>query len=103
MTGRQLAARLGVTPATVVPLSDRLEERGLLRREVDPADRRLTWLQLTTAGQEFFRRIWQPGTTKIMHAASLLTPDDRQTLVRLLNKLADHLEHPGHVREDRTT
>ena len=40
-TGRELAQRLRVTPGTLVPLIDRLEELGYLRRVPDRTDRRL--------------------------------------------------------------
>ena len=93
MSGRELAARLGVTPGTVIPPTDRLEERGYLRRVPDEADRRLTWLELTPAGEEFFRGLWLPIGQTVMQAISQFTPKDRQTLARLLNQIADQLEH----------
>ena len=96
MTGRDLAARLGVTPGTVIPLIDRLEERGYLRRVPDQADRRLTWLELTPAGQEFFRGLWLPAGQIVMQAIAQFTPEDRQTLERLLGQIADHLERTAH-------
>ena len=95
MSGRDLAARLGVTPATVVPLSDRLEERGYLRRVPDSDDRRLTWLELTPAGEEFFQRLWLPSRAKLMEALAAFTPQELGTFERLLNRVADQLENPG--------
>jgi DNA-binding MarR family transcriptional regulator len=92
LTGRGLAARLGVTPGTIVPLCDRLEEQGYLRRVPDPSDRRLTWLELTPAGEELFRRLWLAGGEKVMRAVARFTPADRRTLGRLLNQIADYLE-----------
>jgi len=92
MSGRELAARLGVTPATVIPPTDRLEERGYLRRVPDRADRRLTWLELTPAGEEFFQGLWLPVGQAVKQAITQFTPEDRQTLARLLNQIADHLE-----------
>jgi DNA-binding MarR family transcriptional regulator len=96
MSGRDLAARLGVTPGTVIPLIDRLEQRGYLRRVPDQADRRLTWLVLTPAGQEFFASLWQPAGQAVMQAIAQFTPQDRQTLERLLSQIADHLERTVH-------
>ena len=96
MSGRELAAQLGVTPGTVIPLIDRLEERGYLRRVPDRADRRLTWLELTPAGQEFFRGLWLPAGQIVMQAIAQFTPEDRQTLERLLGQIADHLERTAH-------
>src|SRR5215472_925472 len=92
MSGRDLAGHLGVTPGTVIPLIDRLEERGYLRRVPDRADRRLTWLELTPAGEEFFSGLWLPAGTTVMQAIARLTPEDRQTFQRLLGQIADHLE-----------
>ena len=93
MSGRELAARLGVTPATVIPPTDRLEERGYLRRVPDRADRRLAWLELTPAGEEFFQGLWLPVGQAVRQAITQFTPEDRQTLTRLLNQIAGHLEH----------
>jgi DNA-binding MarR family transcriptional regulator len=48
--GRQLAAELGLTPAAVVGIGDKLERRGYLRRIPDARDRRITWFELTREG-----------------------------------------------------
>jgi DNA-binding MarR family transcriptional regulator len=92
LTGRELAHRLSVTPGTVVPLCDRLEEQGYLRRVPDTSDRRVTWLELTTAGDALFRRMWQAAGEKVMRAIGQFTPADRRTFRRLLNQIADSLE-----------
>lgn len=92
LSGRELASRLGVTPGTVVPLCDRLEELGYLKRTPDRDDRRLTWLELAPGGEELFRRLWVAGGEKLMKAIGVLTPEDRRTLERLLTRLADYLE-----------
>jgi MarR family transcriptional regulator, temperature-dependent positive regulator of motility len=47
----QLAELITIDPRNAVPLIDTLAERGLLAREVDPADRRRRVLTLTPAGQ----------------------------------------------------
>ncbi|MBV9279979.1 MAG: MarR family transcriptional regulator [Chloroflexi bacterium] len=92
MIGRELAASLGVTPGAVVPLVDRLEERGYLRRVPDEVDRRVTWLELTAGGEQFFYGLWARAGQKVAGAIAQLSPDDRATLERLLNHIADHLE-----------
>ncbi|MFN8637730.1 MAG: MarR family transcriptional regulator [Chloroflexota bacterium] len=50
MSGRELAAVLGVGPSAVSPLVDRLVDHGYVRREEDRVDRRITRLILTPAG-----------------------------------------------------
>ncbi len=48
---RDIARRLGVSQATVTALIDRLEARGLVRRERRQADRRMVWVILTEPGR----------------------------------------------------
>lgn len=48
---REAACRLWVTPATLTPVVDALERSGDLRRERDPADRRVVRLRLTDGGR----------------------------------------------------
>ena len=47
---RDLAARVGISPATLTPVLDRLEETGDVRRERDPTDRRIVHVHRTTTG-----------------------------------------------------
>jgi len=48
---RQLSERTGTRASTLTGLLDRLENRGYLARELDPADRRSFRLPLTETGQ----------------------------------------------------
>ena len=50
LSQQALAARLGLDPTLVVGLVDGLEERGLVTRTKDPADRRRNLLGLTDEG-----------------------------------------------------
>ena len=54
---RQLSERTGTRPSTLTGLLDRLENRGYLTRELDPADRRSFRLPLTEAGQAVAARV----------------------------------------------
>ena len=92
LSGRELAAKLGVNPATVVPLVDRLVELGYVARASDQEDRRLTWHELTPRGEELFHRLWRSGIGRIADAVRELGPADREAFKRLLGKIADHLE-----------
>jgi DNA-binding MarR family transcriptional regulator len=95
LTGRDLAGKLGVTPGTLVPLMDRLEEMDYLRRVPDHTDRRLTWLELTPRGMRLFNKMWMVGAVRVARAVSRLSPADRATLRRLLNQIADEIEGPA--------
>lgn len=53
---RQLSERTGTRASTLTGLLDRLENRGYLVRELDPADRRSFRLPLTDLGREVAAR-----------------------------------------------
>ena len=91
-SSRELSGRLRVTPGTLVPLVDRIEQLGYLRRVPDVADRRLTWLELTPKADRLFQRLWSLGAAKLGVAMGRLLPRDRSELRRLLNQVAEHLE-----------
>ncbi len=48
---RELAARLGVSPATLTPVVDALDAAGDLTRHRDPGDRRVVRLSITGSGR----------------------------------------------------
>ena len=91
-SGRELANRLRVTPGSLVPLIDRLEEQGYARRVPDLVDRRTTWLELTPKADRLFERMRGMGAGRMARAIGKLIPRDRAELVRLLNQVAEHLE-----------
>jgi|SRR5690242_1319017 len=91
-TGRELAGRLHVTPGTLVPLVDRLEEQGYVKRVPDKDDRRLTWLELTPKAERLFQRLWGMGAVRMAGAVARLLPAERADLRRLLSRVAENLE-----------
>jgi MarR family transcriptional regulator, transcriptional regulator for hemolysin len=52
-----LAERMGVEPMTLSGFIDRLEARGLVRRTVDPTDRRARLIELMPAAHDVLTRI----------------------------------------------
>ena len=89
-----LAAVLDLDASTVSRHVRTLEERGLVARTTDPDDGRATRLALTDDGRE---RLEAGAARRRALIAELLedwTPEDRETLRRLLTRLADDvLEH----------
>jgi DNA-binding MarR family transcriptional regulator len=61
---KELAARLRCNPSTVVNPTDRLEERGFVVRQPNPADRRANVLVVTPSGvrvrDELIERLFEP-------------------------------------------
>jgi len=82
-----LAERLHCDASNVTGIADRLEARGLVSREADPADRRIKALVLTPRGRRARREIER--TVRSSPVMAGLTPAERATLRELLVKVAD--------------
>jgi DNA-binding MarR family transcriptional regulator len=103
---QSLAAELGLLPSRLVALTDELEERGLVERRRNPDDRRLYALHLTATGESTMRDV---GRLVGEHGQEFLAPlpeEERETLNRLLCRLAEHHRltpgvHPGYSRMGR--
>ncbi len=76
LSGRDLAERLAIGPSAVTPLVDRLVQHGYVRREEDPADRRVSWTRPTPAGLALFARVNAAGREQVAEVLSRLTPDE---------------------------
>ncbi|GAA1990066.1 MarR family winged helix-turn-helix transcriptional regulator [Amycolatopsis minnesotensis] len=88
-TQRDVATAFGVRPSRIVVLLDELEELGLVRREVDPADRRNRAVRLTTQGRRALTRVGQAFLTHQNDLLSALTSSEQATLATLLARVAE--------------
>ncbi len=80
----QLAELISVDPRNAVPLIDSLAERGLLAREVDPADRRRRVLTLTARGQQLAADLESIGAEVEDDFLSPLTAAERESLRQMM-------------------
>jgi DNA-binding MarR family transcriptional regulator len=76
-------------PATMVDVIDSLEASGYLVRRRNPDDRREYALQLTAKGHVLYRRAERSIIEAERHANRGLDLAERQTLMRLLARIAD--------------
>jgi MarR family transcriptional regulator, organic hydroperoxide resistance regulator len=83
----ELIERLGVEPPTVTGTVQRLERDGLLRREPDPANRRVSRVYLTDAGRALEQPIKDAWLEIEGQLVAELSPEEREQLLELLNKL----------------
>jgi DNA-binding MarR family transcriptional regulator len=83
-----VARRLGTPPSRLVALVDGLEERGLIERRRNPADRRNYALHLTAAGERAMADLSQAAMEHEYAVAAPLTQSERAQLSALLAKLA---------------
>jgi DNA-binding MarR family transcriptional regulator len=90
-TPSQLAESALITTGTMTNRLDRLEKRGYITRIPNPADRRGLLIQLTDAAKELIDRAIPRHIENERDMLSVLTPRDRADLIRLTDKLINHL------------
>jgi DNA-binding MarR family transcriptional regulator len=84
----RLADTLSCDASNVTGLVDRLETRGLIRRQASPADRRVKVLRLTPAGSRLRAQLLRRMTGQSL-PLSRLSPDQQRALVKILETLVD--------------
>lgn len=91
ITQEEIAEITGLDKATVARTAAALEERGILRRSPDPADRRVNRLTLTAAGGELLGPVEEIADE--MHSALYqgLSRPEQDEACRLLVKMCDNL------------
>jgi DNA-binding MarR family transcriptional regulator len=85
----EVAVGLGLAMPTASELVDKLAERGLLEREVNPSNRRQVHVWLTEEAMAFGREIHARRRAQVRQAFGELAPAERATLVRGLRALSE--------------
>ena len=75
-----IARTLGVAPTVITGLVDRLESRGLIRREAHSSDRRRIQLVLTDRGREISERVEEGIATRIEQQVASLDAEKQRHL-----------------------
>ena len=92
----ELADRMGTSTPTASRAVDALEHLGLVKREPSPADRRALSIGLTAAGRALVGERYARAGTAFAPASESLSADERQTLLRLLERMTAALgSHTG--------
>jgi len=87
----QLAAKIGVTPATASELVDRLERRGLVRRLHRTDDRRVVDCELSEDGARLIAEVAGARRQALRRILSVLTPEELGQLDALLVAISQRL------------
>jgi DNA-binding MarR family transcriptional regulator len=80
----ELARHLGIAARSATEVVDALEDRGLVRRDTDPADRRATIVAVTDHGREIGLAIRRARAAEADRLFTGLSERDRAELERLL-------------------
>jgi DNA-binding MarR family transcriptional regulator len=87
VTSRQLCATLNLLPPNLVGLIQSLEARGLIQRQPHPHDGRAVGLHPTEQGRALMEQAEQTAADLELEKTARLTPAQRKTLLRLLQKI----------------
>ena len=89
----ELGRRLGLDRNDVNAVLNRLQARGAVRRETDPADRRRNLVTVTDDGRRQLQQLQQHADAVQDELLEALDHDERRQLQRLLDKVLRH--HPA--------
>ncbi|MCC6174127.1 MAG: MarR family transcriptional regulator [Chloroflexi bacterium] len=92
LSGRELAASLGVRPSAITPLIDRLEEQGYVQREEDREDRRITRQLITEAGLTLLERMIAGRRELMTDVLGRLQPSELEVVDRAFGILCDGIQ-----------
>jgi DNA-binding MarR family transcriptional regulator len=84
----EIARGLDVGLSTVTGIVDRLVEHGLVERRTDAADRRMSHVVVTPAGNDLVEQLWASRREQLERLLGELTPDERTALINALQHLA---------------
>ena len=83
----EICEKLLKSGGNITLVIDNLEKRGLVERNVDPSDRRISIVSLTAEGECLIKEIFPRHLQAIVNELSLLEPDEQAALGRLCKKL----------------
>lgn len=87
MCQSEIGGKLLKSGGNITLVIDNLEKRGLVRRQTNQKDRRMTDVSLTSKGEEQIKRIFPEQVKIIVEEFGSLTAEEQQTLSRLCKKL----------------
>jgi DNA-binding MarR family transcriptional regulator len=103
LTHSELAVRLHVQPATITKMIQRMEKAGFVERRDDPEDQRVSRVYLSEAGHAIRAKVEQVWHQLGRETFAGLTPEEQETLYRLLRIIRQNLlyvyeeaPHPKH-------
>ncbi len=98
-----IAGYMGCIMSSATNIVDRLVDKGLVIRSIDPEDRRAVVCRLTDLGKETMERFWSIGREKIITLAEQLEASELAEVVRaavLMNQAASIAFPAGYSKPD---
>jgi len=92
LTATAISREIHVSPSTVVGILDRLEDKGLIRRERGREDRRIVFVSATEAGRALADQAPSPLQKKLADALNALPELEQATITLSLERIVDLME-----------
>jgi DNA-binding MarR family transcriptional regulator len=89
ITSRDVAGRVHLDPSTLVGVLDRLEKKGLIRRQRSQDDRRQVYLTATEAGRKLAAKTPYPMQHSLGEKLKRISARERERTAESLERLAD--------------
>ena len=100
-----LADHLGVSLPNATGIVSRMEERGVVARTHDQADRRVVVVQPTDTGRDFSRELGDMRRTQLAGLINALTSEQQENLLRAVRDIRavlDQIDTPSRHEEPLT-
>lgn len=95
LTATAISREIHVSPSTVVGILDRLEDKGLIRRDRGREDRRIVFISATEAGIELARDTPSPLQKKLADALNALPELEQATITLSLERVVTLMQSDG--------
>ena len=93
LTQAELSKRIQVEQPTMANTLNRMERDGLIRRQIDPLDKRRAIVHLTPRAKSFKNDLMDKARQVPGKALAKLSASDQDTLFRLLGQMLENLEN----------
>jgi MarR family transcriptional regulator, 2-MHQ and catechol-resistance regulon repressor len=84
---KELGEKTLITKGTLTGVIDRLEEKGLVQRQIDQYDRRMFQVILTEQGEALFEIVFPAHILHFKHYFQKLTTEESENILNALHKL----------------
>lgn len=84
----EIIEKILATGGNMTVVIDNLEREHLVKRSIDPTDKRANIIQLTSKGHNLMSQIFPNHEENINTIFSVLSDDEKRELIRLLKKLS---------------
>lgn len=91
LTQKEIADKVGVEGPTLVPIIDKMEKEGLLKRKLDSSDRRINRIYLTTKADSLWESMIECALRIRKSSTKNISESDIQITLETLRKISKNL------------